>query len=99
MVYKNDIQKVADLLTQHNSQKSAIAEREFLALFKCRQIPKLFSCFQDQTNLYYVMEYCNGGTLDEYLQSQSRPSLTSRKPASNRDQEDRSRDCTDSRDA
>lgn len=36
-------------------------------MFKCQQVPILYSCFQDGSSLYYVMEYCNGGTLKDYL--------------------------------
>ena len=71
------MEKVLPRSCQTNSQKNAISEREFLSMFKCRQIPVLFSCFQDTQFLYYVMEYCNGGTLADYLASQSTIDLLS----------------------
>lgn len=30
-------------------------------------IVKFVSCFQDHKNLYYVMEYCKGGSIGKYL--------------------------------
>ena len=26
------------------------------------------NCYQDQENIYYVLEYCNGGNLNDYIQ-------------------------------
>lgn len=64
---KAHMEKVGWHYGKTNTQKNAISEREFLSMFKCRQVPTLYSCFQDGSSLYYVLEYCSGGTLKEYL--------------------------------
>ena len=47
--------------------KSILAERHILMTVKTPFVVKLYHCFQDQSNLYFVLEYCEGGSLERYL--------------------------------
>ena len=48
------------------------AEREFLAMFDHPFIIKLEYAFQDQMNLYMIMEFVNGGELFYHLHKSNR---------------------------
>lgn len=46
-----------------------LINNEICVLFNCqdRNVVSYLSSFEDQNNVYIVMEYCNGGDVDEYI--------------------------------
>lgn len=62
--------KIADKKSQHGRVKRVLTEREILATVNHPLIVNMYATFQDTQNLYFVMEYCSGGTLRSILRKQ-----------------------------
>lgn len=57
------------LLKKEAKTKQALREKALMAKLKTHPgVVRLMSTFQDEERLYFVMEYCPNGTLDEFLQ-------------------------------
>jgi serine/threonine protein kinase len=60
-----------------NAQENSITldnvmnEKNILLTANHQFIIKFYSCFQDEKNLYYVMEYAKGGSISKYLEKQN----------------------------
>ena len=50
--------------------ENVMNEKNILLTVNHPFIIKFYSCFQDEKNLYYVMEYAKGGSISKYLQKQ-----------------------------
>lgn len=53
---------------QDGNLKSILTERTILISVKSPFIVNLFHCFQDNSSLYFVLEFCEGGSLERYLE-------------------------------
>ena len=47
-------------------------EMEALAAIDCPRVVRLYSVFQDSVNIYFVLEYCAGGSLAGYMVARGR---------------------------
>ncbi|KAL7714799.1 non-specific serine/threonine protein kinase [Entamoeba marina] len=66
-VYAMKVMKKEDMIRK-NVVDSVLVEKNFLAKAHNISVVKLFYAFQDDTNLYLVMEYCSGGDLATLLE-------------------------------
>jgi len=67
-LYAMKVLKKSDMVRK-NMVDHVIAERNILAQTKNPFVVKLFYAFQSQTNLFLVMEFCNGGDVGSLLRS------------------------------
>jgi protein-serine/threonine kinase len=66
-VSKRSFNSSENTLTLNN----VMNEKNILLTVNHPFIVKFFSCFQDEKNLYYVMEYAKGGPISKYLHKQT----------------------------
>lgn len=76
LVVKNSDRKVYAMkqiqkkkLEREQKEYQAMVEKELLSNFKHPGIVKLRSSFQDKQNLYFVLEYCEGGEFISFIKS------------------------------
>jgi len=58
-----NIMKICEL----NKERHILREKELTVKLKHPSIVKLYNTFKDDTNLYFVFECCNNGSLDEII--------------------------------
>ena len=50
-----------DVIIRKNYKKNAMCEKNILSLSKSKFIVKLYWSFQDESKIYYVLEFLQGG--------------------------------------
>ena len=67
-IYAMKVMKKDDMVRK-NVVESVLVEKNFLSKAHNISVVKLYYAFQDETNLYLVMEYCPGGDLATLLEN------------------------------
>ena len=54
-----------------DEQRSAIFEAKILSKINCDYVCKYFDSFMDDTSINIIMEFCEGGDLQQFIKKQS----------------------------
>lgn len=73
--YAIKVIKKANILVRHTSIKKILTEKTILAMSKNPFIVKMFTCFQNQANFYFCLEFVSAGNLSNYLRNHKNFSL------------------------
>jgi serine/threonine protein kinase len=65
---QNDKEKINRELEHINVKLTILRYPFYIKVLDSEHIVKMFDIAQTPNNLYIFLEYCNGGSLDQYLQ-------------------------------
>lgn len=72
-------------MKKEDKQHHVFIERQVLSSFESDWLTKLYSCFQDQDRLYFLLENVSHGELGSYFSERRSNSYNSRKANTRRD--------------